>query len=67
MIEIKRTRVKGKRIITVSHGSRNAAIQIKPICCEKFREPDKGKCTGCPRLGEKERMERLIRRMNDEK
>jgi hypothetical protein len=66
MIKIKRTRVEGKRTVTVSEGFRNAMIQIKPICCEKFHEPGKGKCTGCPRLNERERMDRLIRRMNGE-
>jgi hypothetical protein len=64
MIAIRRTRADGKRIVTVFQGSRNTTIQIKPVCCEKFREPEKGKCTGCPWLNEQERMDRLIRRMN---
>jgi hypothetical protein len=39
------------------------AIRIKSICCQKDREHGKGKCTGCPRLGEGERVCRLMDRI----
>ena len=53
----------GERYFTVSQGEKHETIRIKPVCCKKYLEPDKGLCTGCPELEEEERISRLLIRI----
>lgn len=53
----------GEFFLTVSEEGIEETVRIKPLCCKKYLEPNKGLCTGCPELEEQERISRLRHRI----